>query len=45
MPKNNLHLGDSLEAMRKMPDNKYTLAIVDPPFGIGNFVQPTVAMQ
>jgi len=30
----NLHLGDSLEAMRKMPDNAYELAIVDPPFGI-----------
>tara|TARA_R110000765_G_scaffold416739_1_gene518737 strand:- start:814 stop:1473 length:660 start_codon:yes stop_codon:yes gene_type:complete len=31
----NLHLGDSLEAMRKMPDNAYDLAIVDPPYGIG----------
>ena len=31
----NLHLGDSLEAMRKMPDNAYELAIVDPPYGIG----------
>jgi len=30
----NLHLGDSLEAMRKMPDNAYELAIVDPPYGI-----------
>jgi len=35
----NLHLGDSLEAMRGMEDNAYDLAIVDPPFGIGNFVQ------
>ncbi|WP_128545100.1 DNA methyltransferase [Larkinella soli] len=31
----NLHLGDSLEAMRQMPDKAYDLAIVDPPYGIG----------
>ena len=31
----NLHLGDSLEAMKLMPDNAYDLAIVDPPYGIG----------
>ena len=30
-----LHLGDSLEAMKKMEDNAYDLAIVDPPYGIG----------
>lgn len=30
----NLHLGDSLEAMRAMDDNAYDLAIVDPPYGI-----------
>jgi site-specific DNA-methyltransferase (adenine-specific) len=30
----NLHLGDSLQAMRDMPDNHYDLAIVDPPYGI-----------
>ena len=30
----NLHLGDSLEAMRRMADNAYELAIVDPPYGI-----------
>lgn len=30
----NLHLGDSLDAMKKMPDNAYELAIVDPPYGI-----------
>jgi len=29
-----LHLGDSLEAMKKMDDNTYDLAIVDPPYGI-----------
>ena len=30
-----LHLGDSLEAMKEMPDNNYDLAIVEPPYGIG----------
>jgi site-specific DNA-methyltransferase (adenine-specific) len=30
----NLYLGDSLEAMRQMPDKFYDLAIVDPPYGI-----------
>lgn len=35
MPNINLYLGDSLEAMRQMPDNHYTLAIVDPPYGMG----------
>ena len=30
----NLHLGDCMEAMAKMPDNAYDLAIVDPPYGI-----------
>ena len=37
----NLHLGDSLEAMKLMEDNAYDLAIVDPPYGIGNWVQQT----
>jgi len=31
----NLHLGDSLEAMKLIKDNAYDLAIVDPPYGIG----------
>jgi site-specific DNA-methyltransferase (adenine-specific) len=31
----NLHLGDCMEAMAEMPDNAYDLAIVDPPYGIG----------
>lgn len=31
----NLHLGDSLEAMKEMEDNEFHLAIVDPPYGIG----------
>lgn len=26
---------DCLEAMRKMPDNAFDLAVVDPPYGIG----------
>ena len=30
----NLHFGDSLAAMRAMPDQCYDLAIVDPPYGI-----------
>ena len=28
----NLHLGDSLEAMKEYPDNHFDLAIVDPPY-------------
>ena len=35
MEKIRLHLGDSLEAMKEMPDNAYDLAIVDPPYGLG----------
>jgi site-specific DNA-methyltransferase (adenine-specific) len=31
----NLHLGDCMEAMAKMPDNVYELAIVDPPYAVG----------
>ena len=31
----NLNLGDCLEVMKEMPDNTYDLAIVDPPYGIG----------
>jgi site-specific DNA-methyltransferase (adenine-specific) len=32
-----LYLGDCLEGMRSMPDKSFDLAIVDPPYGIGNF--------
>ena len=32
----NLYLGDSLEAMKAMPDKCYDLAIVDPPYGLQN---------
>jgi site-specific DNA-methyltransferase (adenine-specific) len=35
----NLYLGCSLEAMKAMPDKCYDLAIVDPPYGVGNFTQ------
>lgn len=35
----NLHNVDCMEALAKMQDNQFNLAIVDPPFGIGNFVQ------
>lgn len=31
----NLQLGCSLAAMREMEDNQYDLAIVDPPYGLG----------
>ena len=31
----NLHLGDSLEAMKEYPDNHWDLAICDVPYGIG----------
>jgi site-specific DNA-methyltransferase (adenine-specific) len=34
-PSINLHLGCSLAAMREMQDNQYDLAIVDPPYGLG----------
>lgn len=30
---------DNMELMARYPDNHFQLAIVDPPFGIGNFVQ------
>jgi len=32
----NLNLGDSLAAMRARDDNTYEIAIVDPPYGLGN---------
>lgn len=33
--------GDCMEFMRTCPPNFFDLAIVDPPYGIGNFVQAT----
>jgi site-specific DNA-methyltransferase (adenine-specific) len=38
-PKINLYNVDCMEFMRDLPDNAYDLAIVDPPYGIGNWVQ------
>lgn len=35
----NIFNRDCMDAMREMPDKAYDLAIVDPPYGIGNFVQ------
>ncbi|GAG28614.1 unnamed protein product, partial [marine sediment metagenome] len=32
---NTVHLADCLPAMREMEDNAYDLAVVDPPYGIG----------
>ena len=37
----NLHLGDSLEAMKRYPDNHFDLAICDPPYGIERFKKVT----
>ena len=37
----NLHLGDCMEYMKSCKDNEFDLAIVDPPYGIGNWVQTT----
>jgi site-specific DNA-methyltransferase (adenine-specific) len=35
----NIYNQDCLEAMREMSDKQFDLAIVDPPYGIGNWVQ------
>ena len=35
----NLYNKDCVEALKEMQDNQFDLAIVDPPYGIGNFVQ------
>ena len=34
-PPNNAYCMDCMEAMREMPDKAFELAIVDPPYGIG----------
>ena len=39
MLKIELYNEDCMELMKRYPDNHFELAIVDPPFGIGNFVQ------
>ena len=38
----NLYNEDCLPAMRKMADNQYDLAIVDPPYGIGDYNTPAL---
>ena len=38
-----LYHGDCMELMRNTPDNYYELAIVDPPYGIGDFSQSDAA--
>ena len=35
----NIYNQDCMEAMKEMSENQFDLAIVDPPFGIRNFVQ------
>ena len=34
-----LYNQDCLPAMKEMPDNAFSLAIVDPPYGVGDFTQ------
>lgn len=36
-----LYNGDCMEAMKEMPDKAFDLAIVDPPYGIGDFTRST----
>lgn len=38
---NKVHLLDCMEGLKDIPDKFFELAIIDPPFGIGNFVQTT----
>jgi site-specific DNA-methyltransferase (adenine-specific) len=39
MPVSNAYNQDCMEGIKEFPDKFFELAIVDPPFGIGNFVQ------
>ena len=41
MTRNKVYLSDCMDGMAQMPDNFIDLAIVDPPYGIGNFIQTT----
>jgi site-specific DNA-methyltransferase (adenine-specific) len=34
-----LHNGDCMDGMKDMPDNAFDLAIVDPPYGIGDIIR------
>ena len=38
---NRVHLIDCMEFMKQLPDKHYDLAIVDPPYGIGNWIKVT----
>ena len=38
---NHVYNEDCMKGMAEIPDNYFELAIVDPPYGIGNFVQST----
>ena len=38
----NIYNADCLQAMRDMRDNEFDLAIVDPPYGIGNWIPGNV---
>lgn len=42
-PPNNAYCMDCMEAMRQMPDKAFELAIVDPPYGIGNFIPSNIS--
>ena len=35
-PKINLIHGDCMDLLRKTPDNHYQLAVIDPPYGLGD---------
>jgi site-specific DNA-methyltransferase (adenine-specific) len=39
----NLYNMDCMEALKAMPDKAFELAIVDPPYGIGNFVPQNIS--
>lgn len=37
--------GDCMEYLRSLPDNAFDLAVVDPPYGDGNFQTPLTKEQ
>ena len=41
----NLIHGDCMEYMATLKDNEFDLAVVDPPYGIGNWIPDNVASQ
>ena len=36
IPEINLHLGDCMDLMREKPNGYYSLAVIDPPYGLGD---------